>query len=252
MPDNVDWGKRGVIAAWILGIPTLVLAVLAYVRPPDPAHPMSLDFLSRNLAVPPWIILIAVLVTIICTAVITRRITKRSSHTAQLQGPITQTSTQIAVNFKHQVAKLDERVTTTDICYTAKLRVVVVNEGDKPAQVLPPLWTTGKDNVSVQVGASIYPGVDYKPGMLDFGHRYQLEEYKGSWQQGKWRKLPNGVDDERLELFVEPGWAFRIWIGLSPTVPHTILEKKLMTRKLGRLTLPVDIVGKRSEWSVDL
>jgi hypothetical protein len=253
MPEKPDWGKQGVLAAWVLGVPTIALAVLAYVKPPDPAHPMSLDFLSRNVAFPPWFILIVFLLTVICTAAVVRGISKKSTLSTQLQNPITpEAPTLVAVNFKHQVAKLDQRATSVDVHYTAKIRVVVENTGDKPAQILPPFWTTGKDNVSVQVGAAFYPGVEYKPGMLDFGHRYQLEEYKGGWKSGKWRKLPNGIDDERLELFVEPGWAFRIWIGLSPTVPHAVLERKLMTKSLGKLTLPVDIAGVRSEWSVDL
>jgi len=211
---------------------------------------MSLNFLSRNLAIPPWLIVIAFVVTTVGTALIVGRITKHSNIHTELTEQ--EKSPGCLVKFKHHVSKLDQRATSNDVSYTAKLRIVLENQGEQPVQVLAPSWTTGPGNVSVQCGAAIYPGVEYKPGMLGFGHQYQLEEFKGGWKSGKWRQLPNGKDDERLELFVEPGWSFRIWIGLNPMLPHAVLEKKIMTKSLGKLTLPVDVGGRKYDWSLDL
>jgi hypothetical protein len=57
-----DWGQQAVIAAWVLGIPTLGIAVLSYAKPPDPAHPMSFDFLSKSLSMPPWLVVASALI----------------------------------------------------------------------------------------------------------------------------------------------------------------------------------------------
>jgi hypothetical protein len=55
MADKTDWGKHGVIAAYGIGIPLILLGILTFVRPPDPAHPMSFDFLSKSIVMPPWL-----------------------------------------------------------------------------------------------------------------------------------------------------------------------------------------------------
>jgi hypothetical protein len=53
-----NWHKQVAIGAWIfIGLTAILiaLAVLSYVHPADPAHPMSLDFLSHSITVSPWL-----------------------------------------------------------------------------------------------------------------------------------------------------------------------------------------------------
>jgi hypothetical protein len=56
---ETNWHKHVAIGTYILIALTLVLiafAVLTFVRPPDPQHPMSLDFITRSVTLSPWII----------------------------------------------------------------------------------------------------------------------------------------------------------------------------------------------------
>jgi hypothetical protein len=87
--------------------------------------------------------------------------------------------------------------------------------------------------------------------MVSFAAYYQMEEYKGSWKKEQWRKV-NGKDDEQRELAVEPGWTFRIWVGLNPCVPHKVLEGQRKTNSLGTLIIPVIIGGQTVEWKQEL
>jgi hypothetical protein len=53
-----NWHKQVAIGTWILTgltVILIVLAVLSFVHPPDPAHPMSLGFLSHSITVSPWL-----------------------------------------------------------------------------------------------------------------------------------------------------------------------------------------------------
>src|SRR5580698_2483491 len=50
MANKPDWGKRGVTAAYIVGIPAVGMAVLAYVHPTDTAHPIRFDFLYSQVS----------------------------------------------------------------------------------------------------------------------------------------------------------------------------------------------------------
>jgi hypothetical protein len=77
MSEQTDWGKHGVIAAWVIGVPTLILAVIAYIRPPDPAHPTSFDSWSRPVSVPPWLATLTILLAIIVSALVARWLTKK-------------------------------------------------------------------------------------------------------------------------------------------------------------------------------
>jgi hypothetical protein len=129
------------------------------------------------------------------------------------------------------------------------LRLSWENKSGQVIRVLPPRWLTSGTNVSVQSGAAPYPGVPYKPGMLEFGHFYQSEEYQGSWKSDKWKRKPNGDHDELKEINVDPGWTFRIWIGLNPCVPHDVLETRRKTHDLGTLILSLIIAGQYNEWS---
>jgi len=67
-----------------------------------------------------------------------------------------------------------------------------------------------------------------------------MEEYLGSWKKDKWQM--NGKDhDERKDILVQPGWTFRIWIGLNPCVPQNILRDRLKVNQLGTLILPLTL-----------
>lgn len=57
MQSQPDWAKRGVWAAYIIGIPTILLGLFAYFRPPDPTHLMRFDFLFRTVSIPVWLIM---------------------------------------------------------------------------------------------------------------------------------------------------------------------------------------------------
>jgi len=87
--------------------------------------------------------------------------------------------------------------------------------------------------------------------MNEFGYRYQLEEYVGSWKLDKW-KMSGTKHDEHEEITVEPNWTFRIWIGMNPCVPHDILEKRRKTHSLGTLILPLMIGNESYEWKQEL
>jgi hypothetical protein len=88
--------------------------------------------------------------------------------------------------------------------------------------------------------------------MLELSYRYQLEEYLGSWKANKWKLAPNGSADESTELSIDPGQAFRIWIGLNPCVPPGVLEDRRRTKNLGTLILPVVIENQQFDWKLEL
>jgi hypothetical protein len=71
-----SWEKQIAIGTWILvgiGVPGLAVGILSYVRPADPAHPMSLDFLSKAIQMPPWLVVIGALSVSGATGLIVRR-----------------------------------------------------------------------------------------------------------------------------------------------------------------------------------
>ena len=156
------------------------------------------------------------------------------------------------VNFELHGTSLDVRSTSPAINYPAKLRISLENKGHDVVHLLAPRWITAVGNVSVQCGTPIYPNVPYKPNMQEFGYRYQLERSLGSWKDDEWKSLADGKDDEHQELYIEPGWSFRIWIGLNPMVPHDVLEDRRRRSRLGTLVLPVVIGNQQSEWAREI
>src|ERR1035438_8898737 len=59
MAKETNWHKHVAIGTYILIVLTvflIALGVLTFVRPPDPEHPMSLDFITRSITLSPWII----------------------------------------------------------------------------------------------------------------------------------------------------------------------------------------------------
>lgn len=75
----------------MIGVPALVIAVVAYVRPPDPAHPMRFDLFSHQVLLPIWLLLllfIAVCVGLISIpAVIRRRVAASQPRAVDLAFP---------------------------------------------------------------------------------------------------------------------------------------------------------------------
>lgn len=247
METGPDWGKHGTIATYV-GIAVAIVLVLGQeIWPPDPAHPMAFDFLSKSLLVPPWLAVLALVVVTALTAAIVGRMMKR-----RIQAPMLISSpNNLSKVFDIHPTCLDDRVLSPQpkIQYTAKMRVSFENKSNDHVRVLAPRWLTDVEAISVQCGAPPFPGLPYSPGMLSFGYRYQLEEYKGSWKLDRWKRKPNGDHDEYPELRVDPGWTFRIWIGLNPCVPHNDLESRRKTSRLGTLILPLEINGQTREWA---
>lgn len=78
MAKEPNWHKHVAIGTYVLIVLTLVsiaLAVLTFVRPPDPEHPMSLDFITRSVTISPWIIGAAAIGLIAITRWIVRKST---------------------------------------------------------------------------------------------------------------------------------------------------------------------------------
>jgi uncharacterized integral membrane protein len=101
MQSQPDWGKRGVWAAYIIGVPTILLGLFAYFRPPDPTHPIRFDFLFRTVSIPVWLIISLLVLAMglaLAFRVLSPRLTKTlnqelktaeigMSKTADLQSP---------------------------------------------------------------------------------------------------------------------------------------------------------------------
>lgn len=151
-----------------------------------------------------------------------------------------------------RVTMLDTRGTKPETTYIAKLRVVLTNASEHAIHLEAPFWTTGGGNVSVQTGAALYEGIAYKPGYVGLGYRYQLEKEIDGWKRDDWRRMADGKHEEHQELDVQPGWTFRIWIGLDPMVPHTELEKRRKGCRLGTVTIPMMIGKTLHQWSAEV
>ena len=73
---GTNWHKHVAIGSYILIVLTIVLIVLGiltFTHPPDPAHPMSLDLLSKSLTISPWMALTVGLGLVAITTFIVRR-----------------------------------------------------------------------------------------------------------------------------------------------------------------------------------
>jgi hypothetical protein len=75
MTKEPNWHKQIAIGTWIIAGLTIIVAILAVwsvLRPPDPTHPVSFDFISKCIVVPRWVAVAAVLVTAVITAILAR------------------------------------------------------------------------------------------------------------------------------------------------------------------------------------
>jgi hypothetical protein len=76
MAQEPNWHKHVAIGTYILIALTVILillAVLTFVHPPDPAHPVSFDFLSKSIVLPPWLALLIIALVISLTTLVVRR-----------------------------------------------------------------------------------------------------------------------------------------------------------------------------------
>jgi hypothetical protein len=128
---------------------------------------------------------------------------------------------------KLQVTTLDPRSTDPKTNYKAKLRVIFTNKSEQAIQVLEPTWTTGRWDVPVQ-----HP----------FIAPYQTERSLGSWRRNEWNS------QELPQAHINPGQSFRIYVGLSDSVPHDDLEARRNSRRLGTLTVPIRVGDQNHKW----
>jgi len=125
---------------------------------------------------------------------------------------------------------LDKRITTpiseTPV-YKAKLSLIFRNESLATIYVQAPIWSGG---VGVQ---------------SPFGYGYALEITKGeaNWDENAKYNLPKNID---------PGWSFKLWIGLDPAIPDSDLRKRFDRAQLGSLTVPIKVADKdfRKEFKI--
>ena len=69
MAKETNWHKHVAIGTYIL----IGLAILTFVHPPDPAHPISIDFLSKSIVLPPWLALLIIAAVVAATVWQTKR-----------------------------------------------------------------------------------------------------------------------------------------------------------------------------------
>jgi hypothetical protein len=117
----------------LIALATLILGVLAYLRPPDPAHPARLDFLSKTISIPIWVAAIVVVGIVAVSAVIFRTFRKgtivpenakgRSGQSAHRPDNATDTEHQIP----HPLYSIDALPDRSQLCGDA----FKVNSSDK-------------------------------------------------------------------------------------------------------------------------
>jgi hypothetical protein len=54
MANEPNWGRHSTIATYVAIVVGIVLFIISEIWPPDPAHPMKLDFLSKSISVSLW------------------------------------------------------------------------------------------------------------------------------------------------------------------------------------------------------
>jgi hypothetical protein len=128
---------------------------------------------------------------------------------------------------KLQVTTLDPRSTDPKTVYKAKLRLTFTNQSKDVIEVGEPTWTTGRWDVPVQ-----HP----------FKVLYQTERSLGSWRRNEWNS------QELPQAHINPGQSFRMYVGLSDSVPHDDLESRRNGRRLGTLMIPAKIGNHTYKW----
>ena len=127
------------------------------------------------------------------------------------------------VTVRLQATHLDPRSTDPRITYKAKVRAIFTNEGTQTIHIMPLSWITGPDDVPVQ---------------FPLGYRYQAEVGVGSWKRDQWNK------QELTDVQISAGGSFSVYVGLDQSIPHSDLEKRRTTKRLGTMMIPIQIGGK--------
>ncbi len=100
MENGPDWGKRSTIATWTVGSIAIILAAFQYIRPPDPNNPISFDFLTKSIVMPPWMAVLISFCLVGGPLIIDRWWVKRQQPTdqkrADLQAKLDTAQAQIA------------------------------------------------------------------------------------------------------------------------------------------------------------
>jgi hypothetical protein len=108
-----NWHKQVAIGTWTLAELTAILVligILTFVHPPDPAHPMSLDFLSKAIAVPSWLAGAIILFAILGTRAFLRWKDDRSAPIAPI---VTNAATDLEDDrMKKQISELQDQNAT--------------------------------------------------------------------------------------------------------------------------------------------
>src|ERR1700761_7343292 len=100
----------------VIAAATLVLAVLAYVRPPDPAHPMRFDWLSRTVSMPLWLAAVISLGIMAITVVFVRaRVTRFGGRKKAPDIPECSSLPEIRTQSDSQKESKEQKIQTSQI-----------------------------------------------------------------------------------------------------------------------------------------
>lgn len=125
-------------------------------------------------------------------------------------------------------ARPDPRQGGPNIVYRRKLRVALRNITGYPLEVKAADWISSNG---------------YIPFQPPFYSILQEENVAaGGYVADKWK------DEEKLELTVSPNTAFLASIGLDQSFSVEDIDRRLPTRRVGMLALPLIIDGEEIEW----
>jgi len=107
MAGQRDWNKCSFFATVAVG----ALAVIAYLRPPDPAHPVKLDFLwtSVSLSMPLWLALLTAVLAVAIVVYIVNRYWRRVSQAVPENSQEIQQRNHEITTLKASIARLEGR-----------------------------------------------------------------------------------------------------------------------------------------------
>jgi hypothetical protein len=118
-----------------------------------------------------------------------------------------------------------------EIGYQHKLLIVLKNESDKGIIVGPAKWQNAMDFISRR---------------LAIDEQVWSPEGREGWQMDSWGK-------ETREPFVVPqGRAIQTWIGLPESLNEIDLRRRIVTKRLGTLTVPYKVNGEERLESIRL
>lgn len=123
---------------------------------------------------------------------------------------------------------ISERSENVEVQYKFKLRIVLRNDSKERCEVRNSTWLSRPDDIP------LFSPLQYLP--------WQIKT------QNSWEPTPHG--DYALDI--PPGRIFRTWIGVASAVSEADLLKRVATRKLGDLILPLKFAGQEIIESIRL